>query len=447
LPRHRGYAGLCFIITLRAVWTALVWPEGGAEITQVEYDRLDDGIARREGERFPLTRASALERLSEFLPASGSEYSRKRNLDLGPGQHRHVSRLSAALRRRLLSEDEIVCAVLGRHDPDAAAKFVSEVYWRSYWKGWLEQRPGLWQGYRVAVSRAECALDEDGDLRQRYDQACSAKSGIDCFDWWVTELEATGYLHNWARMQFASIWIFTLGLPWELGAAFTLSRFIDADPASNTLSWRWVAGLHTQGKAYLADPDRICAMTGGRFAPRGLARRANIPSETLIVPQAGPWRGTRSPCSDLSSLLVLSVEDLSLETLPEISRLPVLALGVLAPESAADRVALDDAVARATRTWPSAHWVGPITPSGLLQAKDLGCRQIVTGFTCVGPTADRLASLARTAEQNDLPVTEQMRDWDTVVWPYCRKGFFSLKERIPALIERYRLARPQARLV
>ncbi|MDZ7907172.1 MAG: FAD-binding domain-containing protein [Gemmobacter sp.] len=111
----------------------------------------------------------------------------------------------------------------------------------------------------------------------------------------MAELETTGYLHNWARMQFASIWVFTLGLPWELGAAFTLPRFVDGDPASNTLSWRWVAGLHTAGKAYLSDADRIARMTGGRFAPQGLARQAILPADSIAVPQATPPRAARTP--------------------------------------------------------------------------------------------------------------------------------------------------------
>ncbi len=86
------------------------------------------------------------------------------------------------------------------------------------------------------------------------------------------ELTDTGYLHNHARMWFPSIWIFTLRLPWQLGADFFLRHLLDGDPASNTLSWRWVAGLHTQGKLYLARPENIARYAGRRFgdAPPGL---------------------------------------------------------------------------------------------------------------------------------------------------------------------------------
>ena len=68
----------------------------------------------------------------------------------------------------------------------------------------------------------------------------------------VKELKETNYLHNHARMWFASIWIFTLDLPWQLGAEFFMKHLYDGDAASNTLGWRWVAGIQTQGKNYLA---------------------------------------------------------------------------------------------------------------------------------------------------------------------------------------------------
>ena len=184
----------------------------------------------------PLTREAALRRLDDFLPEAGAAYARLRNKENGRGGHVHVSRLSAALRRRLVSEEEVVNAVLERHGLNGAEKFVSEVFWRTYWKGWLEQRPSLWADYCSAVSRAKSDLEASSPLLKRYTAAVEAGTGIDCFDGWAQELAQTGYLHNWARMQFASIWIFTLGLPWELGAAFMFDRLVDADPASKIVN-------------------------------------------------------------------------------------------------------------------------------------------------------------------------------------------------------------------
>jgi deoxyribodipyrimidine photo-lyase len=85
------------------------------------------------------------------------------------------------------------------------------------------------------------------------ERAVNGQTGLTCFESWVTELVETGYLHNHARMWFASIWILTLGLPWRLGAVFLYRHLLDGDAASNTLGWRWVAGLQTRGKPYPAD--------------------------------------------------------------------------------------------------------------------------------------------------------------------------------------------------
>ena len=91
------------------------------------------------------------------------------------------------------------------------------------------------------------------------------RTGIDCFDTWVEELRETNYLHNHSRMWFASIWIFTLGLPWQLGARFFMRHLLDGDASSNTLSWRWVAGMHTNKKPYLASKENIDKFTVNRF--------------------------------------------------------------------------------------------------------------------------------------------------------------------------------------
>ena len=87
------------------------------------------------------TRAAGLARLEEFSARMGRDYAQGRNFDRGLGAHRDVSMLSAYIRRRLITEQEVIATAIKAQGAKASAKFIDEVIWRSYFKGWLEQRP------------------------------------------------------------------------------------------------------------------------------------------------------------------------------------------------------------------------------------------------------------------------------------------------------------------
>lgn len=372
-------------------------------------------------DRFPLTRAAALERLSRFVPRAGTAYGARRNLVDSQGDHRNVSRLSAALRRRLIGEDEVVRAVLAAHRPDKCEKFIAEVFWRTYWKGWLEQRPAVWSAWLADVE----AMHPGTAITE----AMAGRTGIDAFDHWARELTETGYLHNWARMQVASIWIFTLGLPWQLGAQWFFDRLIDADPASNTLSWRWVAGLHTAGKTYLADADRIAAMTGGRFRPERLALNAGTP-DSFSHPPRTPLRVPVPVDPELPTLLLITPEDCSLETvLPDLDVRSVIVAKDLA-RNAWDHAALDDASRRAAVHWQCAASMDDL--ASLVEQHR--CKQVVTGFAPVGPVATALDTLRCGLSARGIALAEHQREWDRLCWPHCGKGFFNLKSEVPHIL-------------
>lgn len=391
--------------------------------------------------RFPASRSAGLDRLADFVPRAGTHYATGRNTDPGPGRPGAVSRLSAYLRYRLVSEEETVAQVLDRHSPADAEKFVQEVLWRSYWKGWLEMRPAVWQRFLQERDRQRQSLAGAPALAD----AELGATGIEGFDDWARELVETGYLHNHSRMWFASIWIFTLRLPWVLGADFFLRHLIDADPASNTLSWRWVAGLQTSGKTYLATADNIARYTNGRFAPRGLAREAvpleepPVPSSSTLLPPAG--RHSEEP-----SLLLITHEDMSPETLfPPAS--PFAAAVVCADpqllwgEGARAFVAqaAEDTAARMSR-----HFGCPATAVDRLDAEALamaaraaGVRRIVTPYAPVGPVADALAEAVRRLSGEGIALTHARRSWDDALWPHAKKGFFAFKEKYPGVLREF----------
>ncbi|MBC2650319.1 FAD-binding domain-containing protein [Novosphingobium aerophilum] len=387
---------------------------------------------------FPPGRAAGLARLAHFVPRSGAAYAAGRNTDPGPDQPGAVSRLSPWLRYRLIDEQEVIAAVLARHRLPDCDKFVQEVLWRTYWKGWLERRPAVWSRF---IEERDRQRDNPPDPLLLAD-AEAGRTGIEGFDDWARELVGTGYLHNHARMWFASIWIFTLRLPWALGADFFLRHLIDADAASNILSWRWVAGLQTAGKTYLATADNIARHTGGRFAPRGLASEAVALVEPPIgaagpVPPAAP-----APPPD-PALLLVTADDLHPEALWTPGH-PVA--GVLVVDDPAllwgDRArgfvnaAMTDTAARL-----GAHFAATpslrtgLDASGLVAvAEAAGVRHIVTPYAPVGPVADALAAIEPTLAAAGVALHRVRREWDEWFWPHATKGFFPFKERIPAVL-------------
>ena len=365
-------------------------------------------------------RAAALARLHDFAPRMGRAYAAGRNTDPGPGLRRDVSELSPHIRHRLVTEAEMVGAALAHHTPQAAEKFIQEVFWRSYWKGFLELRPAMWIDYRAQAAMPRAPACE---------AAMRGETGIACFDAWALELRATGYLHNHVRMWFASIWIFTLRLPWVQGAEFFLEHLLDADAASNTLSWRWVAGIQTPGKHYLARAENIARYTEGRFDPRGELDEAAPPLHEPPPPPPGPL----PPADSAPARVALLLHGDDMTFWPAGCEVVAVA-GFFAPlarpraplAAAFDEAALQDglAMAEARLGRPAAR----LTPQTLAAwAADADADAVVMPWAPVGWGADALAATG-------VPMLGLRRAWDSACWPLARKGFFPFRESIPALL-------------
>ena len=397
------------------------------------------------------TRAAALQRLAQFLPQAGRAYASGRNIDPGPGLRENVSGLSPWIRHRLLTEEQVLRAVLAQHTATAAARFIEEVCWRSYFKGHLETHPSIWSDYRRMVVGSFSHLP-------RCEAALEGRTGIDCFDAWVAEMKTTGTLHNHARMCFASIWIFTLELPWQLGADFTLRHFIDGDPASNTLSWRWVAGLHTPGKQYLAKAGAIERCSNGRFSPQGLVETAAPVQEVALHPVVAlpplPTAATPGAVPPGRIALLLTEEDLhpeslGLEAVPLRGIAGAAAVAARSPLPVSPRVgefvagALDDALARA-----AAHFDAPAERLSALDgdaiaewAERIGADVVITAAAPLGPVEELLRDATDWLVMRGLRLVQLRREWDGVLWPRSTRGYFDLRSHIPAVIKELGLER------
>lgn len=392
------------------------------------------------------TRAAGLERLAAFLPQAGRAYAKGRNQYGAAGSRQAVSGLSPWLRHRLVTENEVLEAVLREHTRNEASKFIEELFWRGYFKGYLEAHPSVWTDYVRMVSMLQVGLRRAGRLADEHAVATQGVTGIDCFDAWVSELRDTGYLHNHARMCFASIWIFTLRLPWQLGADFTLRHFIDGDAAANTLSWRWVAGLHTRGKHYLARPEAIAACSAGRFAPQGLV----IDAEPLVenathALTAVPSVPTAPPSGRFA--LLLTEEDLHPESLPIDPRQLV---GIAGAAGVASRspcgvspkvqdftdAALEDGLERAGAHFGhTAERLRGLEGDSIAEwAERIGAQVILTPQAPMGPVEACLADAAHWLAMRGLRLQPLRRSHDALLWPHATRGFFELRNRIPQIL-------------
>lgn len=370
----------------------------------------------------PMTRAAGLDRLAAFLAGPGANYAGARNTDRGPAVEPTTSALSPYLRRRLVTEAEVAAAANSAFGDGGAEKFVSEVFWRTYFKGHLETHPAAWTDYLSLAAADRERLASEPGLRRTYKAAVAGRTGIDGFDDWAVQLTEDGWLHNHTRMWFASIWIFTLRLPWALGADLFMRHLVDGDPASNTLSWRWVAGLHTRGKHYVARAENIRRYTDGRFDPDGLDEYPDpldeaMPPREVPLPRADP-----APVGDIA--LLLHLDDLHPESLPlgtanvrRVGGLIAHAEDVSDKVRAADGAAMDDALERA-----AAHFG---CPAGAADGHWADGLPVVTAWAPVGPSA-------RTLPPGCLRVR---RAWDEAAWPRSTRGYSRLRSAIPAVLE------------
>lgn len=388
--------------------------------------------------------AAALKQLHAFLPNAGSVYAQQRNFDLDSSSATHVSLLSPWLRHRIITEETVLHEVLAQHEYHSAEKFIQEVFWRGYFKGWLEQRPDVWQRYWQATKRLKLQLDEDESLAQRYQTAIVGETGIDCFDAWSLQLSKTGYLHNHARMWFASIWIFTLQLPWELGADFFYRHLLDGDPASNTCSWRWVAGLHTKGKTYLATAENIAKYSNGRFNPAGQLAQEAV---ALTEPEQAPLVPIDFPENEQSfqrAGLLITEEDCS----PQDLKVPNTIVSLLGLNAITQRSVL--AETKNVHEFASAAVSEAVDQAGLQLAVEANVsasqnwqltliewveknslEAIYTARLPVGPVRTRLFEALRSV---NIQLIEVTREYDRLCWPHASAGFFKLKKQIPDIL-------------
>ena len=201
-------------------------------------------------------------------PHAGGRVAAVRHLEaidpLAYGQTRNhvagaVTKLSPWIRHGVLSLTEVRDAAVARvADPAQALKFVSELGWRDYWgQVYLAVGDGIHEDLEAPAARwRRPRLDVVPD------DVLEARTGMACIDAFVRRLHDTGWLHNHERMWLASWLVHIRGVHWRAGADWFLEHLLDGDPASNHLSWQWVAGTFS-AKPYLFNRENLETFTSG----------------------------------------------------------------------------------------------------------------------------------------------------------------------------------------
>ena len=267
------------------------------------------------------------------------------------------------------------------------------------------------------------------------------------------ELLETGYLHNHARMWWASYWTHHCGLPWELGAQHFFRHLLDADPASNTLGWRWVAGEQTRGKTYLATAQNIrkfCApelleQAGGVGLDEHVVARAGLADDPTVDDLNGLPElpnEAEEPDPQRRIALILHDEDLCLETGSAALLRPAVVLQFIPkpepPPSEPCAQWLGQARADAARR-AAAHFGCEVrvcrTPeamTGACVAEGVGSVFLMEPF--VGPLRDQLREWPADLLPRGISLGRLRRKWDSVLLPHASRGFFPFWNKVGRML-------------
>ena len=377
---------------------------------------------------FEASRAKAVDKLNTFVEQNLSDYSKLRNFDFGPSNRSNVSCLSPYITHGIINELEVINKSLKKFSFAKNEKFIQEVLWRVYWKGWLELRPDVWSDYLIELDK----IKKEFKNNQSYLDAIEGKTNVDCFNQWVIELKESNYLHNHTRMWFASIWIFTLELPWQLGAEFFMQHLYDGDAASNTLGWRWVAGIQTQGKHYLVSEWNINKFTNNRFKNIKLNENAKPISNDKIYSVINKSFKNSEILEDKTLLIFENNMTFELSDFKEHKFKKIL----LVSNNTDRTIKLSEKVLKFKANLLEDQKIR-------LKEKSINCetinindlKNITKEVYALYPTVGENLNFIQNNQLKNIKFL--YRKLDQFSWQYCNTGFFNFKNYIPKIIANF----------
>ena len=186
-----------------------------------------------------------------------SRYAKSRNHLDGA-----VTGLSPYIRHGVLSlaevRDAVFQAIRRRED---GSKLINELGWRDFWQRmWLDLGDGIHEDQEAFKT----GHDASSYARELPDDVREGRTGLACMDGFRDDLVTNGWLHNHARMWMAAWLVHWRRVHWKAGADWFLEHLLDGDPASNHLSWQWVASTFSH-KPYFFNRENLERYSSGRY--------------------------------------------------------------------------------------------------------------------------------------------------------------------------------------
>jgi deoxyribodipyrimidine photo-lyase len=241
--------------------------------------------------QFPANETEALGRLGKFTEAVIYDYGKNRNrmdFDGTSGLSPYLRFGMVSARQAVLAAREAESLAMRADARHGAETWLNELIWREFYAAILYHFPYVQKtAFRPGLRNIPWRQDNDG-----FTAWAEGRTGYPAVDAGMRQLNATGWMHNRARMITASFLTKDLLIDWRLGEQYFMQRLIDGDPAANNGGWQWTAGTGTDAAPYFRVFNPI--LQGKKFDPNGtyvrrwLPELASVPDEYIHAPWEMP---------------------------------------------------------------------------------------------------------------------------------------------------------------
>jgi deoxyribodipyrimidine photo-lyase len=276
-------------------WESLPFPEKPSPVPQnlpglPELDTMSvsDLPPQTSPQTFIAGEVEAKKRLGAFIDSDLLYYAQGRDrmdLDSTSGLSPYLRFGMISARQAAWAAKDALAEVRDNNSRKSVAIWLTELIWRDFYSLILDYYPeNLHASFRKNLEGIHWLEDPAG-----FAAWAEGLTGYPVVDAAMRQLNATGWMHNRARMIAASFLVKDLLIDWRLGQRYFMQHLLDGDPASNNGGWQWTAGTGTDAAPYFRIFNPV--LQGKKFDPLGAYVRQWV-TELSMVPVEyihAPW--------------------------------------------------------------------------------------------------------------------------------------------------------------